>query len=72
MKPDDLKELIDAVLVKVRKETAEKFAKMLEVNLLNNTVVDDDCTLEDFEFDGEEIREAIKDCLKQFGVEVEE
>ncbi len=48
------------------KETAEKFAKMFIINLLNNSVVDDDCTLEDLEFDGKEIREALNDCLKKF------
>ena len=48
---------------------------MLEVNLLNNTVVDDDCTLEDFEFDGEifEISTApndlgtVRDALEEKG-----
>lgn len=57
---------------KTRKETAKAFAQKLKFNLLNNSVIDDDCTLEDLEFGGDEIQEALNDTLKQFGVEVEE
>ena len=60
--------LVDNAVENKLKQFAEKFT----FNLLNNSVIDDDCTLEDFEFDGKEIRNALNDTLKQFGVEVEE
>ena len=53
------------------KETAEKFAKTFVINLLNNSVIDE-CTLEELEFDGIEIRNALNDTLKQLGVEIKE
>ena len=56
----------------VRKETAKEILRKIIINLLNNTVIDDDCKLEDFEFDGEEIQEVLDELAKQYGVEVEQ
>ncbi len=60
-----------AVEERVRKETARMFANSFTINLLSSSVVDG-FALEDFEFDDEEIRNALNDTLKLFGVEVEE
>ena len=55
----------------IKKETAKEFVKRFTFNLLNNSVIDDEYTLEELEFDGETIKETLNDTLKQFSVEVE-
>ena len=62
---EEVDRVVDIVETRTRKETAKKFAEMFKANLIASYVIDDDCELEELEFDGATIKECIDETCKK-------